>query len=724
VDGSAARTVSTTCRICASECGINLTVVGNRIERIAPDKENPHTWRDFCAKGRTAHELLDHPRRLLAPLRREGDAYREATWDEAIGSIAHQLREIIADHGPDAVAFYWGNPAGFAAWTVPFVVGLMDAIGTHSRYYVGSVDQGNYHLVAEEMLGSPIISLVPDVDQCDCFLLVGMNPAVSGFHWVWCVPDGWRRTLEAQRRGARLIVVDPMRTATAAHADVHVAIRPGEDWAFLLAVLKVILHEGLEKVDADLTTGLDDLRALVAKAELAELSARCDVEVSVIEQVAREFASARTAMCVANTGVSQTRNGTLGEWLSHVLNFVTDRSDRPGGRRYERGHVDVAKLWSRMARPSVTRSRVRDQPSVGGYRALAELPDEITVPGPGQVRAMITVAGNPVISGPNGPALDAALASLDLVVAVDLVQRESHRHAHWLLPTAHWLERTDSHPFVAQIQDQPYAHPGARAVDPPPGVREDWEVFADLALALRVPLFGIRGVNTFVGITRRLARMLRRPSIAFNPRWAERALVRHGRRLRWKDIQDHPHGWVYGEREYGNLGAALGTADKRVRLAPPTFLSEVRYQLGALRALPVPTRPLLLINQRRDDSMNSWLNDLPGLRRRRSSNCVEISRVDAAELGIATGDQVTVESAHGSIQLAALVSQGPKPGVVVIEHGWGSGTFDPVGSGPVERLGANRNALVGGEDIDALSQVSVLNGVPVRVVRTEPVDSM
>jgi formate dehydrogenase len=598
----------------------------------------------------------------------------------------------------------------------------MDAIGTRNRYYVGSVDQGNYHLVAEEMLGSPIISLVPDVDPCRCFLLVGTNPAVSGFHWVWSVPDGWRRALGAQVAGARIIVVDPMRTATAAQADIHVAIRPGQDWAFLLGVLKVVLDDCLDAPDTTLVSGVCELRALASEADLAELSARCDVPSEVIVQVAREFAGAPSAMCIANTGVSQTANGTLGEWLSHVLNFVTDRADRPGGRRFERGHIDVGTLWGRMARPSSDRSRVRDLPAVGGYRSLGELAEEITVPGPGRIRAMVIVAGNPVVSGPNGPALDAALASLDLLVGVDLLQRESHRHAHWLLPTAHWLERCDSHPFVAQIQDQPYVHPGAQAVQPPAGVREDWEIFTDLAIAMRRPLFGIRGVNTFVRATRRAARLLRRPSLAFDPQWIERALVRHGGTVRWKDMQSHPHGWVYADREYGNLRGNLQTDDGRVHLAPAPFLEAARQALRS-DARRDRARPLLMIGRRRKDMMNSQLNDLPGLLKHRSGNTVELCPTEAAVRGIATGDEVVVTSEHGEMRLQAIVSDAPRPGVVVVDQGWGSGVFDPVGGGGVERLGTNRNALVGAREVDDLSQVSVLNGVPVEVVLANTIDT-
>ena len=120
-----------------------------------------------------------------------------------------------------------------------------------------------------------------------------------------------------------------------------------------------------------------------------------------------------------------------------------------------------------LAKPLEGQSRVRGLPAVAGYHALAELADEITTPGPGQIRAMIIDCGNPVVSGPNGAALDEALASLELLVAVDLVQRESHRHAHWLIPAAHWLERSDLMPLVSQLQDQPFAQYGRQAVEPP-----------------------------------------------------------------------------------------------------------------------------------------------------------------------------------------------------------------------------------------------------------------
>lgn len=219
--------------------------------------------------------------------------------------------------------------------------------------------------------------------------------------------------------------------------------------------------------------------------------------------VARRFATARTAFCAIATGVGQTRAGTIAEWLGMVLNIVTDRIDRPGGRRFERGLVDMARLFALMAPPAEHRTRLRGTPMVAGYHSLAELPDEITTPGRGQIRAVIIDAGNPVVSGPHGAALDAALEQLDLLVAVDLVQRESHRHAHWLIPGAHWLERAESNPILCGFQDEPFIQYWKAAVDPPAGVKEEWEFFSDLALALGRDLFGKWGSTASSGCRER-----------------------------------------------------------------------------------------------------------------------------------------------------------------------------------------------------------------------------
>ena len=718
-----AGTVHTFCRYCLASCGIEVTVDGNRVTKISPDKQNPHTWQDFCAKGRTAAAMVEHPRRILAPMRRVGDTYVEATWTEAITDIAARMSALIEADCPDAVGVYYGNPAGFSSSNIIFMNGWLDAIGTHSRYFVGSIDQNAMHVVATAMYGSMLMAPVSDIDNCDYFLLVGTNPAVSAWNWLETVPGGWRRALARRARGARIVVVDPVRTESAEKADVHLAVRPGQDWALLLAMVKVILDEGLEhrRDCTDLANGMDGLRALAAEADLDDLALRCGLTGDQIISVARDFAAADRAMVVTRTGVSMHLTGTVGEWLGHVLNVITGRMDRPGGRRYEPGYVDAIKM-SGMVGSDPHRNRVSGRPMVAGGHALAELPDEIITPGPGRIRALMINCGNPVVSGPDGGRLDAALAGLDLLVAIDFVQRESHRHAHWLLPAVHWLERDDLLAFTSNMHDEPYLQYGTKAVEPPPGVRQEWRIFADLAIAMRRPLFGVRGLNGFIRATRAAAAVTRIPGLEFTPHWVDRLVLATGRRiggrrLRWRDVLAHPHGWVFGPREFGHFRQALRTPDKRVHVAPAEFVARARELLAEPIAGPPADFPFQLAGRRHRHSMNSWLNELPGLHPAGKGNAVVIHPDDAHGLGIADGDRVRVYSRVGEVELTATVDDQPRPGVVIIDHGWGSRIFDPRGGSAPQSYGVNRNLLVDGAAVDPLSQTPALSSSYVAVER-------
>jgi formate dehydrogenase len=717
------RTVHTFCRYCLASCGVEVTVEDNRVTKISADKQNPHTWQDFCAKGRTANQLVEHPRRILNPMRRVGNTYVEASWDEAIGDIAARMNALIDADGPDAIGIYYGNPSGFSSSNIIFMNGWLDSVGTHSRYFVGSVDQNAMHVVASAMYGSMLMAPVSDIDNSDYFLLVGTNPAVSAWNWLETVPGGWRRALARQKQGAKIVVVDPLLTETAEKADVHLAVRPGQDWALLLGMVKVILDEDLEhKHDCtELATGVGELRKLVADADLDDLASRCDLPRAQIEQVARDFAAAHGAMVVTRTGVSLHLAGTVAEWLGHVLNVITGRMDRPGGRRYEPGYVDALRLAD-LAKGKPHKSRLAGRDMVAGAHALSELPAEITTPGRGQIRAMVINSGNPVVSGPDGAKLDKALEQLDLLVAIDYVQRESHRHAHWLLPAVHWLERDDLLAFTSSMHDEPYLQYGAKAVEPPPGARQEWRIFVDLAIAMRKPLFGAKGLNGFIKATRRLARLTRRPAAEFGPHWIDRLVVAtgrkvNGRRIKWRDVMTHPHGWVLGPREFGHFKDALRTDDKKVHAAPPEFVERARELLAEPGPRAPAEYPFQLANRRNRHSMNSWLNELPGLHPSGRRNEVVIHPDDAAALGISEGDRVKVFSAVGAIELAASVNERPRPGVVIIDHGWGSRIFDPRGGSQAESYGANRNLLVDGGPVDPLSQTAALSSSYVGVER-------
>lgn len=711
-----AHTVHSYCHYCMCLCGTKITVEGNKVQSIEPDRENPYSWRDFCRKGRTAAEVINHPRRLLTPMKRVGDRYVESTYEEAITDIAARLNRIIDTHGADAVGSYSGNPLAFSFSGTIFWSGLLAAIGSGNRFWVGSIDQNNLHVVQGEMFGSQMLAMIPDVDTSQCFLLVGMDPAQSKLVWVDSVPDGWNRVLSAQRRGADVIVVDPRRSTTAEHANTHVRVMPGQDWAFLLGVLRVIFEEKLDRPSTSVpVSGVEEIRALTLSTALDDLADRCGVSAETIRDVARRFAKVERAMAITHTGVAQTPTGTLTEWICAVINAVTNRLDQPGGKRFERSYVNLVEMWAK-SEPSVKhRTRLRDLPTIAGFHAVAEIADEITTPGKGQIRAMLITAGNPVVSGPDGAALDKAFAELELLVSIDFVQRESHRHAHWLIPGTHFLEREGLHPLYGGMFELPFAQYARQAVKPPPGIKEEWEFFTDLALALNRPLFGKRGINTVVRASRALARWLNKPSWALNPRWIERALVLGGKRLKYRDILAHEHGWIYGEKEYGNLAKALRTPDKTVHCSPPKFLLALRQELDNRHTRTSPAFPMLLINRRMRESMNSWLNETPSLFEQQRFNTVEIHPDDAADLGLESGQWARVSSQVGAIELPVAIVDGGRPGVIAIAHGWGSRIFDPVGGAQSVALGANRNLLIDRKVIDPFSQTPSLNATPVRV---------
>lgn len=709
------KTVISHCHYCVSLCGTRITVEDNRVKAIEPDRENPMTWRDFCRKGMTAGQVVEHPQRLKTPMKRVGDRYVEATYEEAIADIAKRLNAIIERDGVDAVGTYSGNPLGFDFGATMFFNGLLDAIGTGNRFWVGSLDQNNTHIVQEAMYGSEILALPPDVDECQCFLLLGMDPVQSKFGWLEVTPDGWNRVLDAQRKGAEIIVVDPRYSETAKRADTYLAIKPGQDWAFVLGLLHVIFREGLQRPSRVPLSGIAEIREAALAANLDELSARCGIEVVTIEDVARRFAGASAAMAVSHTGVAHNANGTLGEWLVTVLNAVTNRLDTPGGRRLERSYLDLIDVFSKFAPPSKHRTRLKGLPAIAGFHALSELADEITTPGQGQIRAMMIVSGNPVLSGPDGEALDKALQGLELLVAVDLVQRDSHRHAHWLIPGTHFLEREGLHCLFAGLMDKPFAQYANKAVDAPPTIMPEWRFFLELALAMKRPMFGKRGANAFIRATQWLAKCTGKPDWAINPRWIERLLVTTGGRIRYRDIRKHPHGWIFGEKRYGDLENALRTPDKTVHCSPPQFMDALRERLREPELVASDRYPMILVNKRDRESMNSWLNEVPGMHQIQRDIGVDVHPQDAAELGLIEGQRVRVTSDTDSIELPVNIVDGGRAGVVAIAHGWGSAIYDPHSGTKVASFGQNRNRLVNRQTIEQFSQVPYFNATPVRI---------
>lgn len=706
----------TYCQICEQACGLKVTTTNGRIERIEPDKDNPHSWRDFCVKAANAKAVVEHPQRLREPLRRVGDRYEPATWEEAIGDIAARLNRIRNAYGPEAIASYAGNPSGMHFGSGVMLSLFMNGLGSHNHFWVGSIDQNALHYVAEQMYGSPWVMLHPDVDDCDCFLLIGSNPAVSTMCWIGRVPNGWKRILARQEQGASLIIVDPRRTESARKADIHLAPRPEQDWALLLAIIRIVFDNNWQNhADCTQASRVDALRELARSVSVDDLAQRCDVPLPTIREVARRFATARTAVCLARTGSAQGRNGSLTEWLSHALNLITGRTDRAGGRLYNPGIVDPLKAGDSVFRPNRTPSRVRGLPTVAGAHALAELAGEIETPGPGQVRALITIAGNPVVSGPDGRALDRALAELELLVAVDLVQRESHRHAHWLIPATHWLERSEFHPLLSGMTAERFAQYARAPVAAPDGVRHEWEFLRDLAYAMKLPLVGGAAGTALLRALSWLARRLHQPGLEFNPAWFARLMVRQSGVVDWDTLRDASHGVSYGPPPVDELRSRLTTPDGRINAAPPALLACLKARLEMPTVRIDPKYPFQLLSRRRKQTMNSWLGEVaPTSVATDDAATVELCSSDAGASGLEAGERVQVYSDTNTVEAVVAINDTLRPGSVMMAQGWGSRVYDPL-TGNAQSIGVNRNLLVSNNDLDPLSAVPRLNGTPVAI---------
>lgn len=718
------KTCHTVCGICEQGCGLTVTTDNNRVLKVEPDKDNPYSWRDYCIKGAKSHLSLRHPDRITTPMKRVGDRYVAASYDEAIADIATRFNRLIDEHGPNAIGSYTGNPNGFNFGSALFHTMLLDAIGTESRFWVGSVDQNALHVVSDAMYGNAWVSLQADIDHCDYFLLIGTNPQISTMCWIGYSPDGWKRVLARKAAGAELVVVDPRRTECAAKASRHIAPLPESDWALVLAMIKLILENGWRNPQhADLLEGLDTVRAIAATADLHQLSACCDVPLSEIETLARDFARAPSAMAIARTGVSQGRNGVLALWLVQVLNYITGRVETEGGLYYVSGVLDLLDVGDTLFPHSDAISRVRGNKNVAGAHSLAELPEEITTPGPGQIRALIINSGNPVVSGPDGNKLDAALAQLDCLVVIDQFQRESHRHADWLIPGDHFLERTEINPLIQALSPSPRAQLSRAAVSPPTGMRYEWEFLRDLTLAMNKPLIpGKRWLNPLIAASTRLAAWSGKPQLTLNPMLMARMLIRDNPQLRWRDIVEAPHGIGDPAQrpEFGRLFGKLREQNRRVDLAPVAFVDVLQQRLTESTARD-PSQPFQLISRRRMKMMNSWSieTSMDGMHSREmTGSTVEINRQQGETLHLFDGQKVTLRSASGSIEAQLKLSDEVRSGVAVMEHGWGYRTFNPGRGSSRHHGGVNRNLLVSNADVDPLSRVPRLNGTPVSI---EPV---
>jgi anaerobic selenocysteine-containing dehydrogenase len=705
-----------TCTLCEAMCGLVLETDGGRVVSVRGDAEDPFSRGHICPKGVALGDVHADPDRLRQPMRRTSAGWRAIPWDEALDEATQRLRAVQREHGRDAVAVYQGNPTVHNYGTLLFAPGFVRALGTRNRFSATSVDQLPHHVAAYSMFGHQLLIPIPDLDRTDFFLVLGANPAVSNGS-LMSAPDAAGRIKAIRRRGGIVVVIDPRRTETAALADRHHFIRPGTDALLLMALLHVVFAEGLDRPGrlAGFTEGVDAARAAVAELSPERAAAATGIAADDIRALARAFAAAPSAVCYGRCGVSTQEFGGLAHWLINLLNLVTGNLDRPGGAMFTRPAVDVLKQ-TRRGSVGRFRSRVRGLPEFGGELPVATLAEEILTPGPGQVRAVVTSAGNPVLSTPNGAQLDRALAGLDFMVSVDFYLNETTRHAHLILPPTSPLEH-DHYDLAFYTLAVRNAAKYSPAVFPAPaGALHDWQIFLGLQRRLER---GTRARLKHAALGRLKPHGMLDLGLRTGPYGA--GLNPFGGGLSLRRLRRHPHGMDLGAL-HPALPARLFTPSGKIDAAPAPLLADVdrlRARLAESEAQGAAAADggfdLLLIGRRQLRGNNSWMHNYPRLMKGRERCTLLLHPADAAARGIVDGAMVRLGSRAGSVDVPAEVSDEVMPGVVSLPHGFGHGRPGIGTAVAAAHPGASVNDVTDDRFLDALTGNAALNGVPVRV---------
>lgn len=729
------------CPLCEATCGLTLTISDGRVTGARGDRDDVFSRGFICPKGASFAELDNDPDRLTRPLVRRDGELTETSWDEAFEMVANRLGAVVAEHGGPSVGVYLGNPNAHTIAGALYPPLLVRALGTRQVYSASTLDQMPKHVALGHMFGSPVAFTVPDLDRTDYLVVIGANPLVSNGSLATAADfPGKLRAL--RKRGGRLVVIDPAHTRTAELADRHLAPRPGTDAALLFAVVHTLFDEGLVDLGAlaGCVNGVDDVRALAADFAPEAVAAYCGVAADDIRVLAREIAAAPSAAVYGRIGTSTVEFGTIASWLVDVVNVLTGNLDRPGGAMFPLSPVAPAPRPPKAGRGFRTgrwHSRVSGHPEVLSEFPAAALAEEIDTPGDGQIRALITLAGNPVLSAPDGDRLDRALDGLGFMLSVDPYLNETTRHADVILPppppsrSAHFdfalnnlAVRNNARysPPVLPLRDRPgEAEILSRialilygvGAEGDPALVDQQVIATTLAKETADPHSPVAGrpveeltamLEDAPGYERRLDMMLRLGPYgdAFGADPDGLTLAR---------LKAAPHGIDLGPLQ-PRLAQVLRTATGRIELAPEPVTIDVPRLREALRER---SDGFLLIGRRHLRSNNSWMHNLPALAGGTNQCTLRIHPDDAAELGLTDTGTAVVKGPGGELLAPIELEPGLRRGVVSLPHGWGhdrGGTGQQVAS---QRPGVNVNQLNDGNRLDPLSGTAVLNGIPVDI---------
>ena len=716
--------------------------------RIRGDRNDVFSKGFICPKGSTLKQLHEDPDRLRKPLVKRNGVHVEVSWDEAWQEVDRGLMGVINKHGRGAVGAYLGNPNAHNLAPLIYNRVWLQALGTKQRFSASSVDQIPKQVSSGYMFGTPASIAIPDLDRTQYILMLGANPYDS--NGSLCTAPDFPGRLEAMReRGGKLVVVDPRKSKTAEHCDEWLAIRPGADALFLAAIANTIFEEGLANVGDHIRphiAGLDVLPAALKQFTATAVEKAVGIDAATITRIAREFAAADKALVYGRIGTCTVSFGTTASWLVDVVNTITGNLDREGGVMFTmpaaggpttRGQKGTGKGFS-IGRGH---SRVRKFPEALGEYPVSVLAEEIATPGEGQIKALITAGGNPVLSTPNTLALEESMKSLEFMVSVDIYLNETTRYADVILPSPSQLERSHfdlvftgfSVRNVANYSEPVFE----RAADQP----DEWEILLKLAgiaqgmgANVDVALVDDFTLNAFIGsITKDstsptnglTAEQIREQLDSTGARGADRMLdlmLRTGpygdgfganpNGISLTHMKQHPHGIDFGPLE-PRIPEALRTPSGKVELAPEPLLADLPRLAQSMTEFN--DEQLVLVGRRHLRSNNSWMHNIEVLVKGKERCTLQMHPIDAQRVGVKEGSVARIASRVGAVDAVVELTSDIRERVVSLPHGWGhdmSGTRMNVAA---KRAGVNSNVLTDENEMDPLSGNSVMNGIPVTI---------
>lgn len=728
-----------TCPLCEATCGLEISHVDGEIVRIRGDREDVFSHGFICPKGSTLGKLDEDPDRLRTPLIKKGARHEPAGWDEAFALIEEKMTPLVAEHGPNVIGLYLGNPNVHSMSGLIYVRAFVKMLRSRNVFTAATVDQMPKHVSCGHMFGHPDLIPVPDIDRTDYLLMLGANPYESNGSLA-TAPDWPGRMAAIRERGGRIVVVDPRRTRTAQTADQHIPIQPGTDALFLFSLARVMFQEGLVdlgRLEA-IVNGIDELAAAVEPFSPEVTASATRVSAETTRQVARQLAAAPSAAVYGRIGTHTTEFGTMASWMVDVLNVITGNLDFPGGAMFPL----PAHEQPRSRRPFTTgrwTTRVRNLPEVRGELPVSALAEEILEPGDGRIRAMITIAGNPVLSTPNSDRLAAAFDSLDFMVSLDIYLNETTRHADVILPGTTPLRRPHYDFAFYALSVRNIANYSPPMLTQPEGTPDEWEVLLRLGATLTGQGAGA-DVNQLDGAIFAMAvgGAVSNPDSPIGARDPEEVFAASsGRRgpdrmldfllrtgpygdgygtnpegLTLDRLEEHPHGIDLGPLQ-SRLPEALCTVSGKIELAPEALMVDlVRLRESIDRR---PNGNFALIGRRHVRSNNSWMHNIDVLVSGRDRCTLQVNTDDAERLGLLSGGRAKVSTATGTLIASVEVTEDIMPGVVSLPHGWGHDLEGSQMEVAADRPGVNSNRLSSGA-MDPVSGNAVLNGIPVEIV--------